>query len=334
MQAVCAWFAGIQYTKKTVTRRESSQAVRHCAPWYYISFYLCGMYYVVLALLYMVSFLPLWMIYRISDLAALCLRLIRYRRSVLVKNLSIAFPEKTHAEKKKIINKFYRNFTDTFLEAIKLLSISEKTLRKRIRFDSSVFDDLYKTGKSCQVHLGHNFNWEWVNVRVAKELPFTFLVVYMPIANKLINRVFQYFRQKTGSNLLAATNMRNEMLPFRDKQYLLALVADQSPGNPNNAYWTSFFGKMTAFVKGPEKNARYNNIPVVFARFYKPRRGYYVIETKLASDNPAALSEGQLTLDYVRYLEEVIRKQPEVYLWSHNRWKVAYSEEYASHKVG
>ncbi len=94
---------------------------------------------------------------------------------MLLKNLTIAFPEKTHAEKIVIIKKFYRNFTDTFLEAIKLL-FSEKTC-KRIQFDPFYFNELYATGKSCQVHAGHNFNWEWVNVRVAKEYPallFTF----------------------------------------------------------------------------------------------------------------------------------------------------------------
>ncbi len=291
------------------------------------------MYYLVLALLYLVSFLPLWVIYRISDIAAFFLRLAKYRHGVLIKNLSIAFPEKTEAEKQLIIRKFYRNFTDTFLEAVKLLSISEKSLRKRIQFDPSIFNDLHKTGKSCQVHLGHNFNWEWANVRVARELRFTYLAVYMPIANKVLDRAFQYFRQKTGTRMLAATNMRNEMLPYRDKQYLLALVADQNPGNAHNAYWTEFFGKMTAFVKGPEKNARFNNIPVVFARFYKPKRGYYVVETTLAAEKPADLKEGQLTLDYVRYLEEVIRKQPEIYLWSHNRWKTAFTEEYEKNRI-
>ncbi|MBX3240233.1 MAG: lysophospholipid acyltransferase family protein [Chitinophagaceae bacterium] len=292
------------------------------------------MYYLVLALLYLVSFLPLWVIYRISDVVAFVLNdVLGYRRKVLLKNLTIGFPEKTDAERKKIIRKFYRNFTDTFLEAIKLLSISEKSLRKRVQFDPSIFEELYKTGKSCQVHLGHNFNWEWVNVRVARQLPFKFLVVYMPIANKLVDRLFQYFRGKTGTTMLAATDMRNAMLPFRNEQYLLALVADQNPGNKNHAYWVDFFGRTTAFVRGPEKNARLNNIPVVFARFYKPKRGYYVIETKLATEDPASMKEGQLTLEYVRYLEEVIRKQPEVYLWSHNRWKSEFSEEYAHNKI-
>ncbi|MFT3703461.1 MAG: lipid A biosynthesis acyltransferase [Agriterribacter sp.] len=292
------------------------------------------MYYVVLALLYLFSFLPLWIIYRISD--GICFLLhyvLKYRRKVLLKNLTIAFPEKTHDEKIAIIKKFYRNFTDTFLEAIKLLSMSEKSLKKRIQFDPSIFNELYATGKSCQVHAGHNFNWEWVNVRVAKELLYPYLAVYIPIGSKVLDRVFKYFREKTGTTMLPATDMKNAMLPYRNKQYLLALVADQNPGSPERAYWVKFFDRWTPFVTGPEKNARINNIPVVFARFSKPKRGYYLVETKLATEDPASMKDGQLTLDYVRYLEVVIRNQPEVYLWSHNRWKYEYKEEYARLKV-
>lgn len=292
------------------------------------------MYYLTLGLLYLVSFLPLWIIYRISDaISFLLYYVIGYRREVLMKNLSIAFPEKTEREKKRIIKKFYKNFADTFLEAIKLLSMSESSLRKRVQFDPSIFKELFATGKSCQVHLGHNFNWEWVNVRVARELPYSFLVVYMPIGSKIIDRLFKYFREKTGSILLPATDMRNAMIPYRNQQYMMGLVADQNPGNPAKAYWVKFFGRWTPFVTGPEKNARANNVGVVFARFYKPRRGYYVVETKLAGLNPADMKEGELTLQYVRYLEEVIRKQPEVYLWSHNRWKWEMKDAYEYLKI-
>lgn len=292
------------------------------------------MYYLVLGLLYLFSFLPLWVIYRISDFISFLLHyVLGYRRKVLMKNLTIAFPEKTEKEKMAIIRKFYSNFTDTFLEAIKLLSMRQSSLKKRIQFDPTIFNELFATGKSCQVHLGHNFNWEWANVRVTRELAYPFLVVYMPIGNKLIDRLFKYFREKTGSVLLPATDMKNAMIPFRNKQYMLALVADQNPGNPARGYWVKFFGRWTPFVTGPEKGARANNLPVVFARFYKPKRGYYVIESKLATMNPGELKEGELTLQYVRYLEEVIKKQPEVYLWSHNRWKWEFKEEYESRKV-
>lgn len=292
------------------------------------------MYYIVLGLLYLFSFLPLWIIYRISDFSYLVLcHVLRYRRKILIKNLSIAFPEKSELEKKKIIRKFYRNFTDTFLEAIKLLTMSQRSLEKRVKFDPSIFNELYSTGKSCEVLLGHNFNWEWANVRVTRQLAYPFLVVYMPIGNKLVDRLFKHFREKTGGIMLPATDMKNAMLPYRRQQYLLGLVADQSPGQPGKSYWIKFFDRWTPFVMGPEKNARFNNTPVVFARFSKPRRGYYIIESKLATFSPREMKDGELTLAYVRYLEEVIRKQPENYLWSHNRWKFEYKEEYARYKV-
>ena len=292
------------------------------------------MYYLILGLLYLFSFLPLWIIYRISDFISFLMHYVfGYRRKVLMKNLSIAFPEKTEKEKMAIIKKFYRNFTDTFLEAIKLLSISEKSLRKRIQYDPSVLNELYATGNSCQLHPGHHFNWERVNVRVAQELLYPYLAVYIPIGSKVIDRVFKYFREKTGTIMLPATDMKNAMLPYRNKQYLLALVADQNPGDPSRGHWVKFFGRWTPFVTGPEKNARLNDIPVVFARFSKPKRGHYIVETKLASLHPAAMKEGELTLQYVRYLEEVIRKQPEVYLWSHNRWKWEIKDEYESRKI-
>lgn len=291
------------------------------------------MYYVVLAILYLISFLPLWIIYRISDIVAFFMcHILRYRRDVLMQNLNIAFPEKSQHEKKIIIRRFYINFVDTFLEAIKLLSLPERTLRKKIQFDASIFEELYATGKSCQVHLGHNFNWEWVNVRVTKQVLYPFLVVYMPIGNKVVDRLFKYFREKNGSIMLPATSMRTAILPYRNTQYLLALVADQNPGRPDSSYWVKFFDKWTPFVTGPEKNARLNDIPVVFARIYKPRRGYYVIESKLAALHPREKPEGQLTLEYVRYLEEVIRKQPEAYLWTHNRWKYDYDPNFTGKK--
>ncbi|MCO6497523.1 MAG: lysophospholipid acyltransferase family protein [Chitinophagaceae bacterium] len=292
------------------------------------------MYYLVYGLLYLISLLPFWIIYGLSDFVAFVLQyIVGYRKKVLMKNFSIAFPEKTEKEKKALMRRFYRNFTDTFLEAIKMFSMSEKTLRKRVRFDPTIFDQLYKEGKSCQIHLGHNFNWEWANLRVGGQLQQPFLGVYMPISNKIFDRLFKKLRQKSGTHLLSAKNMKNDMMPFRHQTYALVLVADQNPRKPAEAHWVKFFGRWTPFVPGPEKYARYNNMPVVFMRILRPKRGHYIIESKLATEHPTEMKEKELTLRYVRYLEEVIREHPEVYLWSHNRWRWEIKDEYEDKKI-
>jgi len=114
----------------------------------------------------------------------------------------------------------------------------------------------------------------------------------------------------------------------------LALAVDQNPSNPLNAHWLNFFGRPTPFVIGPEKAARGSNIPVVFAHFQKHRRGYYKIIFEVANENPQTLAEGELTLQFARHLEAVIRNQPDMWLWSHRRWKHPWKEEYKSLWVG
>src|SRR4051812_4351225 len=119
------------------------------------------MYYVVYGLLYGFSLLPLRVLYLISDFAYLIIyHIAGYRKKVVLQNLAIAFPEKTEAERLLIAKKFYRNLTDTFIETIKLVSAGRRFVEKRLTGDFSVFERLNVEGKACQVHLGHNFNWE------------------------------------------------------------------------------------------------------------------------------------------------------------------------------
>lgn len=293
------------------------------------------MYYIIYGLLYLVSLLPLRVLYILSDgFYLLVFHILKYRREVVLDNLQIVFPEKTPAERTAIAKKFYHNFIDSFIESLKMVSASDAYIRKRVSGNWEVLNDMYKTGRSCQIHLGHTFNWEWANLAGAKEMSYIFLGVYMPIKNQLFDRLFRRLRSKSGSVLIPATDMRKAMLPWRNRQYCIGLVADQAPANPEKCFWLNFFGKPTPFVTGPETGARTSNIPVVFANIEKPRRGYYKVVFTLADDQPANIERGELTLRYARYLEDVIRRQPDMWLWSHRRWKREWKEEYKHLWIG
>lgn len=288
------------------------------------------MYYFLLAFCYSVSILPLWVLYPISDgLYVLVYHLLGYRRKVVLANLRQAFPGQPEAEIRRMARRYYRNLTDMMVETIKLLTMSKASLQKRFLCDLSPLHKLYAEGRSCQLHLGHNFNWEWANLFCMQGVDYPFLVVFMPITNKAVNRMFRHFREKFGTVLIPANDMRNGMAPWMGKQYLLALVADQNPGNPRRCYWYPFLNKMTAFYKGPEMSARRNDIPVVFVDIRKVKRGYYKASLEIAFEHPAQTKEGEITEAFVRYLEKNIREQPEVWVWSHRRWKHEWKPEYA-----
>lgn len=287
------------------------------------------MYYIVYASLWLVSLLPFRILYLISDgLYGFAFYILKYRREVVMKNLLIAFPEKTETERITIAKKFYHNLIDMFIETIKMLSISGKTLAKRFKGNWDLINNIYSTGKSVQVHVGHNFNWEWGNTVLATCTPFKLLAVYMPFKSKVIERLFYKLRTRNGAIFLRATYMKEDMLPHKNTQYLLGLVADQNPGRPDIAWWFNFFGRPTPFSKGPAKAAIENDTAVVFAFVHKPKRGYYEAVFSPAADNPASLSQEELTRRFVVYLESVIRQYPEMWLWSHRRWKHEWNKDY------
>jgi KDO2-lipid IV(A) lauroyltransferase len=287
------------------------------------------MYYLVYGIFYIISLLPIRVLYVLADaFYGLIYYVIGYRKGVVMSNLAIAFPEKTEAEKVAIAKKFYHNFVDNFIETIKMVSASDAYILKRFTGNWNLLNEVLESGSCGHILLGHTFNWEWGNLAIGLNMHSNLLVVYMPISNKVLDRLFLKLRTRGKTRMLSAHNMRKELMPYRNTQYTLGLAADQNPGAPNNAYWLNFFSKAAPFVTGPEKGARSKNLPVFFCYIEKLRRGYYNMVVSIGETNPKALPEGALTIKFVKYLEDIIRMQPDMWLWSHNRWKHQWKDEY------
>lgn len=287
------------------------------------------MYYLIYIPLFLLSLLPLRVLYILSDIISFFLfRVFGYRRKIIEGNLAIAFPEKNIRERKAVAHKFHRNFTDSFIETIKCLSSSKNFYNKHCKTDFTLFDQLNAADKSCQVHACHQFNWEWINIYWSIHIKQPLVVVYMPVSSKPLDTLFQNLRKKYGTYLLPATNMKNAFVSWRNRTHCLALVADQKPATPQYSNWLYFFNKPSPFVTGPEKNARAKKCPVVFGRVFKTARGKYETELIKACEDASLLQPGELTLMYRDFIEDAIRKQPEMYLWSHKRFKFEWNNAY------
>ncbi|MBS1510718.1 MAG: lipid A biosynthesis acyltransferase [Bacteroidetes bacterium] len=287
------------------------------------------MYYLVFPLLYLISLLPFFVLYLLSDgISFLLARVFKYRYDVVLHNLSIAFPEKTDKERKKIARQFYSYFTDSFIESLKLISLSKKQLLKRSAGSFELINELIDKGYNINIMAGHQFNWEYANLLYSMHLKVPFVGVYMPIGNKVFNKIFLDIRSRYGTVLISATEFKNESAAVFKKQYMLALAADQNPGCATNAYWLNFFGRPVPFIMGPERGAIKNDAAVVYVGFKKIKRGYYHFETTLLAEHSASTAVGELTCKYRNILEQTIRQDPPNYLWSHRRFKFEWKEEY------
>ena len=287
------------------------------------------MYYLFYIPLYLFSLIPLRVLYLFSDfLYFISYTVLGYRKKVVLDNLRIAFPEKTDQQRLQIASAFYHNLADTLFETIKFISWSRDTFEKHFSCDLSGMDQAYASGKSIYLVGMHNFNWEYVNWGLALKMKYPLVCIYMPLANKSLDKIIFDMRSRCGSLLIPATDFRNSYAPYRSTRHILGTVADQSPGNPANAYWIEFFGKPTAFTKGTEKGARMQDAAVVFVHFYKIKRGSYRVETLFHTDQPKSLEEGTITRSYAAYIEKCLREHPDNYLWSHRRWKHEWKEGY------
>lgn len=288
------------------------------------------MYFIIYGFLYLVSLLPFTVLYFFSDGIYFFLYYVfGYRKAIVMSNLKIAFPDKSEEERKKIAKQFYHNLTDTFMEIIKLISMSDKTFDKRCKGDFLIINDLIKKGKNIQLHAGHQFNWEFGSLfmsKIIKTIP-TY-AIYMPIKNTAVERLFLKIRQKYGTIFIKATEFREKRDQIFSERFVFFLAADQNPGKPASAYWLNYFGKPAPFITGPEVGSVKNNAAVVFVRSKIIKRGHYVLECTLGCENAAETLPGEITEAFRNFLEKIVKEEPDNYLWTHRRWKWDYKGEY------
>ncbi|HPE42831.1 MAG TPA: lysophospholipid acyltransferase family protein [Bacteroidales bacterium] len=267
---------------------------------------------------------PLWFLYLFSDfLYYLAYYLIRYRRSVVRKNLTQSFTEKSRSEIKQIEKKFYHNLTDLFAEYIKMARISKDELHKRMHYENAeVLVQLADQGKSVFLATGHCGNWEWFGKAIPLKTQHNGIAIYKQLSNKVFEVLVKEIRtnHNNGTMLESRATYRG-LKQLNDRHNAVFIAADQSPGGNEQDYWTNFLNRETAFFNGLEKMAKALDYAVVFADNSRVRRGYYKVKLIPITLNPKQTSANEITEQYARLLEQAITKQPDNWLWSHRRWK-------------
>jgi len=281
---------------------------------------------------YLLSLLPLRILYLLSDICAYLLyHVFRYRRNVVKANIDRSFHYLDEEERKIIERRFYTNFCDHFIETLKLYSMSREDLDRHITADYSELERILESGQNCHIYLGHQFNWEWANAHVASFFKNTnVVVVYKPLSSKSFNNLMLKIRSRFGSKMVSSRNMKKEMEAYKDRQHVLVLVADQNPNVPKKSFWTSFLSQRTAFISGTELYTASHKTPLLFAEIIREERGKYRFVLAPVFDFSKNYKTGIITAIFTEKLENTIKSYPENYLWSHKRWKHAYKNEYSN----
>jgi Kdo2-lipid IVA lauroyltransferase/acyltransferase len=281
-------------------------------------------YYPVLALpIYLLVLLPFPIYYLFADLLYFIgYHVIGYRKKVIAENLKNAFPGMSEAERVAIGKRYFAHMVDLFLETFKLLVMPASQVKKRFSFTNmEVLDRFADQGQSIIVVAGHYGNWEWYGQSFQLSSRFQQDFLYHPLSSPFFDWITFKLRVRFGGWLIPMNISIKEMIRRKDVLTATAFLTDQTPSNPDGSLWLPFLNQDTLVFLGAEKIARKLDCPVVFAHIHKPKRGYYTTRFTIITDQPKEQPEFWITEQHTQLLEADIKANPDIWLWSHRRWK-------------
>ncbi len=272
--------------------------------------------------------IPFKMLYGISDgLYFLIYHVVGYRKKVVRKNLTECFPEKTPEELKKIEKDFYHNFSDNLLETMKTGSMSDVEISRRMKFTNiEEVNDVLRSGQSVALFLGHYGNWEWISsmpIHLYKGA--VAAQIYHKLSNPAVDKLMLESRASHGAENVEMHKTARFIthLASENKECIVGFIADQSPRKKDVQLYVPFLNHNTPAQAATEKLARHYDMAAWFIDIKRVKRGFYEATFVPMSADPKQLPEHRLTEMYYDMLEQMIRRQPELYLWTHRRFRIA-----------
>ncbi len=241
---------------------------------------------------------------------------------VVRKNLSMSFPDKLNVELQAIEKGFYRHFADVIVENIKSTSISNEELSEHVHIvNLELVESFIVNGKSVIGVLGHLGNWEWAILKLGMNATFPVHALFQSSSSKRFDTWMKRNRERFGAILNSTREMR-KVIHAMDKYPIgIGFLADQTPVNVQKAHWMRFMKQDTPVYLGAERMAKKHNTAVVYVDVTKKSRGHYEIKFELITDKAKTMNDYEITETHTRMLELSINRQPEIWLWSHRRWK-------------
>jgi KDO2-lipid IV(A) lauroyltransferase len=278
---------------------------------------------IVFFFLYLVSLLPFWFLYLLSDFIYLILYYITgYRRKVVFDNLRNSFPDKNVDEIKDLEKKYFHYLGDLIVETIKMITISEKQILRRINLTNpELIAQYHADGRNLIAAVGHYCNWEWCVLRFSLIPQYQKIMVYKPLQDVGSDKYYLKVRGRFGVTLVAMRSTLRKLTELRRSLTFTVLAADQTPVQHETQYYTQFLNQQTAVFQGIEKMAIMFNSAIVFGKIKRIKRGFYEYKFVPMVDEPKQTQPYEITNLYLKTLEDMINEEPQYWLWSHRRWK-------------
>ena len=281
-------------------------------------------YILIYPILWIVSMLPFRMLYFVSDLLYILMYyVIGYRKNAVKENLNLVFPNKSEAELRTVLKKFYHHLCDMVVESIKSMNISIDSMKSRYKFNNlDIITGYEKQNKSIILMCAHYGSWEWIFILQTYTTHRSY-AIYKRLQNKYFDRLVKSIRARYNSYLIT-TKETFSVMEEAKKNGVLSMsgfASDQSPKIDKASYWADFMGINVPVHTGAEALEKKLDMPVVFFSVKRIKRGYYEATFQTLAEKPKSFNDYEITDRFLKLVEAQINEAPEYYLWTHKRWK-------------
>ena len=277
---------------------------------------------------YVFSVLPRWFKYYVVETLFYFLLYygIRYRMSVVKTNLRNSFPEKSERELAGIRRRFYRTLAEIFVDTLDLAHLTPAKGRAALKVKGLEEHLKRVEGRDWIAMTAHYGCWEYCSFWGLYAPTQIVVAVYHPLRSRVMEALYQRLRNGDYATTVSMKEslrfyLRNRDKGIRGKNLVMGLIADQNPPRRPDSHWFRFLNQDTMFFDGGEKLALRCHLPVYFVKMDRLSRGRYEMSFEPIYDGEEEVAEHEITERYVRLLESEIRRRPELWIWSHRRWK-------------
>ena len=239
-------------------------------------------------------------------------------KKIIKKNLNIFFNKISHLNEKKIISNMWKNYGMTFIEYIYLDYFRKQNSHITIKENINL-SQITREKKPVIFISGHFANFELMSMEITKKnIPLA--SIYRPLNNIFLNPFMEYLRRKyiSKNQIKKGINGVRKSIEYLKKGCSIALMIDQrvSEGEKIN-----FFDKAALTTTLPAQISLKFNVDIIPVYIERDEHNHFTIEFQNRINPNDFNDKLKLTKKLNKVLEKMIIRNPEQWIWTHNRWK-------------
>jgi KDO2-lipid IV(A) lauroyltransferase len=239
-------------------------------------------------------------------------------KKIIKKNLEIFSKNISKLEKRKISKSMWKNYGMTFIEYIFLHRFRNQNSHVDI-IGEEILEEVIKKNKPVIFISGHFANFELMSMEITKR-NINLATIYRPLNNYFLNPFMEYLREKhvCKNQIKKGINGVREAISYIKKRHSIALMIDQrvSEGETIN-----FFGKAALTTTLPAQLALKYDLGIIPVFIERTKNNRFRIEFQNEIKANKFIDKMQLTKELNKILEKMIVRNPNQWIWTHDRWK-------------